>query len=91
MTDAAHRSAAPRVVVLAKPGCHLCEQASDVVARIAAELGVAWAEHDISGDDELMAQWAEYVPVLLVDGEVHGWFRVDEARLRRALRGSELG
>jgi glutaredoxin len=75
-----------RITVYSKPGCHLCADACRDVARIAAELGVQWSERDISGDDELMAQWAEYVPVVLVDGEVHGWFRVDESRLREALR-----
>lgn len=75
-----------RVTVLSKPGCHLCEAACRDVERIASELGVTWSQRDISGDAELMAQWAEYVPVLLVDGDVHGWFRVDEDRLREALR-----
>ena len=74
-----------RVVVYSKPGCHLCENACADVARIADELGVTWAAQDISADEELMAQWAEYVPVILVDGDVHGWFRVDEGRLRAAL------
>jgi len=79
-------TAVPRVVVYSKPGCHLCEEACRDVSRIATELGVTWSDRDISGDDELMAQWAEYVPVVLVDGRVHGWFRVDETRLRQALR-----
>ena len=74
-----------RVVVLSKPGCHLCEDACRDVARIAEELGVTWTERDISEDTVLMARWAEYVPVVMVDGEVHGWFRVDESRLRAAL------
>jgi len=71
--------------VLSKPGCHLCAEACKAVERIAADVGVVWVERDITDDAELMAQWAEYVPVVLVDGEVHGWFRVDEARLRQAL------
>ena len=74
--------------MLSKPGCHLCEDACRSVARIAEDVGVTWAEHDITDDAELMAQWAEYVPVVLVDGEVHGWFRVDESRLRAALSSS---
>lgn len=73
------------MVVLSKPGCHLCEAACATVARITADLGMTWAEHDISDDEELLAKWAEYVPVILVDDEVHGWFRVDEQRLRAAL------
>jgi glutaredoxin len=71
--------------VLSKPGCHLCEDACRAVDRIAEDVGVAWVEIDITDDTDLMAQWAEYVPVVLVDDEVHGWFRVDESRLRKAL------
>ncbi|MBV9293611.1 MAG: glutaredoxin family protein [Frankiales bacterium] len=78
-----------RVVVLSKAGCHLCEDACAAVARIASDLGVAWREQDITDDAELLAQWAEYVPVILVDGEVHDWFRVREDRLRAVLSDGE--
>ena len=74
-----------RVVVYTKPGCHLCEDACAAVARIAADVGARWEAVDISGDEALMAQWAEYIPVIVVDGEVHDWFRVREDRLRAAL------
>lgn len=74
-----------RVVVLSRPGCHLCADACAVVARVAGEAGVEWAEQDIDADPDLTARWAEYVPVVLVDGDVHTWFRVDESRLRAAL------
>jgi hypothetical protein len=77
--------AAPRVVVLTKPGCHLCEDACATVARVTADVGVDWVAQDISGDEALMARWAEYVPVILVDGEVHDWFRAREDRLRAAV------
>jgi len=77
--------AAPRVVVLTKPGCHLCDDACAAVARIAADLHVGWVSQDITDDEALMARWAEYVPVIVVDGEVHDWFRVREDRLRAAL------
>lgn len=75
-----------RVVVYTKPGCHLCEDACADVARITAELGESWEPLDISGDEALMAQWGEYIPVIVVDGQVHDWFRVRANRLRAALR-----
>jgi glutaredoxin len=75
----------PRIAVLTRPGCHLCADACAVVARVAEELQVGWQEQDITGDPELAPRWAEYVPVILVDGEVHDWFRVTEDRLRAAL------
>ena len=74
-----------RVRVYTKPGCHLCEDACAAVERITSDVGVGWEPVDISDDNALMQRWAEYVPVILVDGEVHDWFRVREDRLRAAL------
>jgi glutaredoxin len=75
-----------RVVVYTKPGCHLCADACAEVAKIASELRVDWVEQDISDDAQLMREWGEYIPVVLVDGKVHDWFRVRPDRLRKALR-----
>lgn len=75
----------PRVTVLSTRGCHLCERAGAAVARIAGELGVSWEYRDITDDLEALAEYGEQVPVILVDGEQHDFWRVDEARLRAAL------
>ena len=74
-----------RVVVLTRPGCHLCEDACAVVDRVARDVGVEWAQRDITGDSVLTARWGEYIPVVMIDDDVHDWFRVDEQRLRAAL------
>ncbi len=75
-----------RVTVLSTRGCHLCERAGKDVARIAGELGVSWDCLDITDDAALMDEYAEQVPVILVDGRQHDFWRVDETRLRAALR-----
>lgn len=75
-----------RVVVYGKPGCHLCEDAVAVVARVCADVGVSWSERDISGDAELMRAYGEQLPVTFVDGRQHDFWRVDELRLRTALQ-----
>ena len=72
--------------MLSTRGCHLCERAGAEVARIAGELGVSWEYRDITDDTGLMAEYAEQVPVILIDGRQHDFWRVDEARLRAALR-----
>lgn len=74
------------VTLLGKPGCHLCEDARAVVAEVCAELGVEWEELDITGDDELYTRWWEQIPVTLIDGKQHDFWRVDPDRLRAALR-----
>lgn len=74
-----------RITLLTRPGCHLCDDARGVIARVAADLGVAWQERDITqSESDLRAYW-DKIPVTLVDGAVHTFWRVSEARLRAAL------
>lgn len=75
----------PRVVLYSKPGCHLCDDARTVIESVCAELGEAYDEVDITGSEELIRAYAEEIPVTLVDGEQHDFWRVDPARLRAAL------
>ncbi|MBC9732959.1 glutaredoxin family protein [Nocardioides marmotae] len=81
------RSSGPRVTLYSKPGCHLCDDARVVVERVCADLGVGWVEESILEDPELLERYGEEIPVVLVDGRQHTFWRVDEARLRAALGG----
>ncbi|GAA1285905.1 glutaredoxin family protein [Pseudonocardia aurantiaca] len=74
-----------RVVLYTREGCHLCEVAAADVARICADLGVGWAAVDVDADPELRAEYGDNVPVIMVDGSEHGFWRVEEPRLRAAL------
>jgi glutaredoxin len=76
----------PRVRVLTRPGCHLCEQAVEVVAAVCAETGTGYTTQDITTDPELLRRYTDEVPVTFVDGAQHDFWRVDAARLRAALR-----
>ena len=75
-----------RVTLYTREGCHLCAAAREVVARVCADLGEAFEEVDVDGDDELRARFTDEVPVTFVDGRQHDFWRVDEQRLRAALR-----
>lgn len=77
----------PRVVLLGKPGCHLCDDAREVVRRVCDQLGVGWTERSIEGDPDLEREYGEQIPVTFVDGRQHEIWRVDEDRLRAVLRG----
>jgi glutaredoxin len=74
-----------RVVVLGKPGCHLCDDAKAIVAAVCADIREAWEEHSIEGVPRLEAAYGEKIPVIFVDGVLHDYWRVDPARLRKAL------
>jgi hypothetical protein len=73
------------VTLIGKPDCHLCEDAQVVVGTVCGELGVPWEEKDITRDEELYRAYWEQIPVVLVDGAQHTFWRVDEGRLRKAL------
>ncbi|OMH34449.1 glutaredoxin family protein [Tersicoccus sp. Bi-70] len=79
---------APRVELLTRPGCHLCEDARQVVQEVTASLGLTWAERSIDGDAELTARFGEEIPVLMIDGVQRDFWRIDPQRLRRLLAGA---
>jgi len=74
-----------RITLFTKPGCHLCDEARAVVERVCTEVGTSYDEVDITASTELTSAYAEQIPVTFVDGRQHDFWRVDEARLRRAL------
>ncbi|MDQ1017285.1 glutaredoxin family protein [Streptomyces afghaniensis] len=81
-----HRPPRDRLVTLIrKPGCHLCDDAQVVVEKVCGDLGVPWEQKDITEDRELHDQYWEQIPVVLVDGRQHTFWRVNEDRLRKAL------
>lgn len=78
---------AARITVFGRPGCHLCDDAESVVAAVAAETGVAWEERNILDDPEWTRRYSDFVPVVLVDDRMVGYWRIDADALRAALRG----
>ena len=74
-----------RITLLAKPGCHLCDDARAVIERVAAELGVGWEERDINASPADLREYWDKIPVTMVDGVTHDFWRVSEDRLRTAL------
>ena len=74
-----------RIILLSRPGCHLCDAAREVIARVAADLGVPWSERDITRSEADLREYWDKIPVTLVDGVQHDFWRVSEERLRVAL------
>ena len=75
----------PRVTIVGKPDCHLCHEAREQVSIVCGELGIEWQERSILDDPGLYDEYWEKIPVILVDGRVHDYWRVDPRRLRSAL------
>lgn len=75
----------PRVTLIGKPECHLCADARAVVVEVCAETGDEWTELSIEDDPALFDEFWERIPVVLVDGHPHDFWRIDAKRLRTAL------
>lgn len=58
---AALNSVSHGLVLYSTTGCHLCENARQLIVRV---LGNPVAEVDIADNDTLMARYAEHIPVL---------------------------
>ena len=69
------------LVLLGRPGCHLCDDARAILERV----GATFTEVDITTDDALHAAYLERIPVVLLDGVERFELFVDEAALRRLL------
>jgi glutaredoxin-like protein DUF836 len=83
------------LTLIGKPDCHLCEDALAVVTSVMNELNtdasgqaIALEEVSILDDPELHERYVEDIPVLLIDGKVHTYWRVDRARLIAALQAA---
>ena len=80
------------LTLIGKPGCHLCEDAEAAVDRVLGSfmpnhpsVVVSLIQKNILDDGELAARYSEEIPVLLINGKVHNYWRIDENRFSNAL------
>ena len=73
------------VTLYGKPGCHLCDDAREIVERVRARLPFELEEVDVSVDPALHREYGDRIPVLALDGVELFEFHVEEAVLVRHL------
>jgi glutaredoxin len=74
-----------QVTLVTRAGCHLCEDAERLLRQLRTELGFAYREVDVDASAVLRDEFSDRVPVILIDGKEHGYWRVEEKRFRKAL------
>jgi hypothetical protein len=78
------------VVLLTRAGCHLCDEAWDMLDRLQGRYGFVLRPQDVDADPELVRKHGERVPVVLVNGKERFWGRINPVLLRRHFQaGSE--
>ena len=75
-----------RIVLYARPGCHLCDEARELLGELVARNpGAELHEVDIDSDDELLRRHLERIPVIEIDGIVVSELVPDPPALEAAL------
>jgi glutaredoxin len=73
------------VTLYGRPGCHLCDDARDVLRRMRAATPFEIEEIDITTDDSLHMRYLERIPVIAIAGEELFDHFVDEDALERRI------
>lgn len=77
------------LTLIGKPACHLCEDAEAVVATVVdsfPRLTITVEALSIEDDEDLHEAYWDQIPVLLINGKVHNYWRIDAERLTTALQ-----
>lgn len=72
----------PQVLLFSRAGCHLCEEANELLVRHGLEPQVL----DVDANPELRAKYDTCVPVVVIDGKERFRGRVNEVLLKRLLK-----
>jgi glutaredoxin len=75
------------VVLYARDGCHLCDDARRVIEDVRRTARFDFTEIDIETDDALLRDYGIRIPVVAVDGEELFEISVDPAAFRTAVGG----
>ena len=76
-----------RLLLVERAGCHLCADAHAVMDEVSRVTAQPWVSVDVDASPELLEEFGEFVPVVLVDGEPRGHWRLDVATVVKALEG----
>jgi glutaredoxin len=88
-TEAMRKAGEPsqtQVTFYTKAGCHLCEEARDMLDDIAAETAYELTEVDIRSNPDIFEQYRYRIPVIIINGETLLEGRIEYRNLARAFQ-----
>jgi hypothetical protein len=78
------------VTLVGRDGCHLCDEADGIVAKVLQRfINVDYEHTSLEQNPEWEHQYGDKIPVLLLNGVEHAYWRINGERLEGAL--VELG
>jgi glutaredoxin len=74
-----------KVVIFSRQNCHLCHEAEKIAREVLSEISFELEVINIDGNAELESLYGEEVPVTVINGAKHDYFRVDKKRFSEAV------
>jgi glutaredoxin len=75
-----------KVDIYSRPGCHLCDEAKEVIERVGRRVAFTLRVINIETDPELEKKYGEEIPVVFVNGMLAFKYRVDDAEFEKKVK-----
>ena len=75
-----------QIEIYSRPGCHLCEDAKEIIERVQARYPFSLRVINIEPDPELEKAYGEQIPVVLINGNKAFKYHVDEHELEQKVK-----
>jgi glutaredoxin len=75
-----------QIDIYSRPGCHLCDDAKEVVERVRRRFPFSLRVIDIGTDPELEKAFGEQIPVVFINGNKAFKYLVDELELEQKVK-----
>lgn len=74
------------VEIYSRPGCHLCDDAKEIIERVQRRLAFTLRVVNIETDPQLERDYGEQIPVVFINGAKMFKYHVDEAEFEKKVR-----
>ena len=74
------------VEIYSRPGCHLCDEAKEVIDRVRLRFPFAFRVINIETDPDLEKAYREQIPVVFINGNKAFKYHVDERELEKKVK-----
>jgi len=74
------------VEIYSRPGCHLCDDAKEVIERVRKRFDFSLSVINIDSDPELKREYGELIPVVFINGTKVFKYHVDESAFEEKVK-----
>jgi glutaredoxin len=74
------------VDIYSRPGCHLCDEAKEIIERVRRRVAFDLRIIDVESDPALEKAYGEQIPVVMINGQKAFKYHVDEVQFEQRVK-----